>query len=85
LHRFLTSGRTTGHYNDDRAITTSVKTHRATDGPLKTMTQISVKTIENIVCLTGVAPTVQAKDRAGEITRQVQGVQRVENRIIAQR
>ena len=46
---FLTIGcqtnpQTTGHYIDDTAITTSVKTHLATDGPLKTMTQISVKT-----------------------------------------
>ena len=29
---------TTGHYIDDSAITTSVKTHLATDGPLNTMT-----------------------------------------------
>ena len=86
---FLTIGcqtnpQTTGHYIDDTAITTSVKTHLATDGPLKTMTQISVKTVENTVYLTGVAPTMQAKNRAEEITRQVDGVLTVENNITVQ-
>lgn len=86
---FLTIGchtnpQTTGHYIDDTAITTSVKTHLATDGPLKTMTQITVKTVENIVYLTGVAPTMQAKNRAEEITRQVDGVLTVENNITVQ-
>lgn len=86
---FLTVGcqtnpQTTGHYIDDTAITTSVKTHLATDGPLKTMTQISVKTVENTVYLTGVAPTLQAKNRAEEIARQVDGVQRVVNNITVQ-
>lgn len=76
-----TNPQTTGHYIDDTAITTSVKTHLATDGPLKTMTQISVKTIENIVYLTGVAPTMQAKNRAEEIARHVEGVQRVVNNL----
>ena len=86
---FLTVGcqtnpQTTGHYIDDTAITTSVKTHLTTDGPLKTMTQISVKTVENTVFLTGVAPTLQAKNRAEEIARQVDGVQRVVNNITVQ-
>jgi len=86
---FLTIGcqtnpQTTGPYIDDTAITTSVKTHLATDGPLKTMTQISVKTVENTVYLTGVAPTLQAKNRAEEIARQVDGVQRVVNNITVQ-
>jgi len=86
---FLTIGcqtnpQTTGHYIDDTAITTSVKTHLATDGPLKTMTQIRVKTIENIVYLTGVAPTMLARNRAEEIARQVEGVQMVVNNITVQ-
>ncbi len=86
---FLTIGcqtnlQTTGHYIDDTAITTAVKTHLVTDGPLKTMTQISVKTVENIVYLTGVAPTMQAKNRAEEIARQVDGVQTVVNNITVQ-
>ena len=64
---------TTRHYIDDAAITTGVKTHLATDGPLKTMSQISLKTVENTVYLTGVAATLQDKNRAEEIARQVEG------------
>ena len=67
---FLTIGchtntQTTGHYIDDTAITTSVKTHLATDGPLKTMTQISVKTVENIVYLTGVGSDNASQESGG--------------------
>jgi osmotically-inducible protein OsmY len=69
---------TTGHYIDDTAITTFVKTHLAMDGLLKTLAQISVKTVENIVYLTGVASTLKA-NRAEEIARQVEGVQKVVN------
>ena len=79
-----THPQTTGHYIDDTAITTSVKTQLATDGALKSVTQISVKTVENTVYLTGVAPTRQAKNRAEEITRQVDGVQKVVNDITVQ-
>jgi hyperosmotically inducible periplasmic protein len=86
---FLTAGcqtnpQTTGQYIDDAAITTSVKTQLATDGALKTMTQISVKTVENTVYLTGVAPTLQAKNRAEEIARQVDGVHSVVNNLTVQ-
>ena len=86
---FLTIGcqsnpQTTGHYIDDTAITTAVKTNLAMDGPLKTMTQIRVKTVENTVYLTGVASTLQAKDRAEEIARQVEGVKSVVNEITIQ-
>jgi hyperosmotically inducible periplasmic protein len=79
-----TNPQTTGHYIDDTAITTSVKTQLATDGALKTMTQISVKTVENTVYLTGVAPTLQAKNRAEEIARQVDGVHSVVNNLTVQ-
>jgi osmotically-inducible protein OsmY len=86
---FLTIGcksnpQTTGHYIDDTVITTAVKTHLATDGPLKTMAQISVKTVENTVYLTGVVPTLQAKNRAEEIVRQVDGVHIVVNNLTVQ-
>ena len=78
------NSQTTGHYIDDTAITTAVKTHLATDGPLKTMTQISVKTVENTVYLSGVAATPQDKQRAEEIARQVEGVHSVVNNIVVQ-
>ncbi|MDO8356073.1 MAG: BON domain-containing protein [Nitrospirota bacterium] len=75
---------TTGHYIDDAGITTAVKAHLATDGPLKTMTQISVKTVENTVYLTGVAATPHDKNRAEEIARQVEGGYTVVNNITVQ-
>lgn len=78
------NSQTTGHYIDDTGITTAVKAHLATDGPIKTMTQISVKTVENTVYLTGVAATLQDKNRAEEIARQVEGVQTVVNNITVQ-
>ena len=86
---FLTIGcqsnpQTAGHYIDDTTITTSVKTHLAMDGPLKTLAQISVKTVENTVYLTGVASTLEAKNRAEEIARQVEGVKSVVNDITIQ-
>jgi len=86
---FLTIGcksnsQTTGHYIDDTVITTAVKTHLAPDGPLKTITQIHVKTVENTVYLTGVAATLQTKNPVEEIARQVDGVQTVVNNITVQ-
>jgi len=61
-----------------------VKTHLATDGPLKSMTQIRVKTLENTVYLTGVAATPQDKNRAEEIARQVEGVHTIVNNIVVE-
>ena len=65
----------------DSKITTSVKSHLATDDKLKTLTQISVKTTEKTVYLTGVVPTQQEKDRAGEVAQKVEHVQKVVNDI----
>lgn len=75
---------TTGNSIDDSVITTSVKTHLATDSTLTTMTQSGVRTLENTVSVTGVAPTLQAENRAEESARQVDGVQRVVNDITVQ-
>ena len=63
----------------DTKITTSVKSHLATDDKLKTLTQISVKTTEKTVYLSGVVPTQQEKDRAGEVAQKVEHVQKVVN------
>ena len=63
----------------DSKITTSVKSHLATDDKLKTLTQISVKTTEKTVYLTGVVPTQQEKDRAGEVAQKVEHVNKVVN------
>ena len=65
----------------DSKITTSVKGHLAKDDKLKTLTQISVKTTDKTVYLTGVVPTQQEKDRAGEVAQKVEHVQKVVNDI----
>ena len=63
----------------DSKITTSVKSHLATDDKLKTLTQISVRTDNKVVYLTGVVPTQQEKDLAGEVAQKVEHVQKVVN------
>jgi hyperosmotically inducible protein len=65
----------------DSKITTSVKAHLAKDDKLKTLTQISVKTDDKTVYLTGVVPTQQEKDRAGEVAQKVEHVNKVVNDI----
>ena len=65
----------------DSKITTSVKAHLAKDDKLKTLTQISVKTTEKTVYLTGVVPTQQEKDLAGEVAKKVEHVEKVVNDI----
>jgi osmotically-inducible protein OsmY len=65
----------------DSKITTSVKSHLATDDKLKTLTQISVKTTDKTVYLTGAVPTQQEKERAGEVAQKVEHVEKVVNDI----
>ena len=65
----------------DTKITASVKSHLATNDKLKTLTQISVKTDNKVVHLTGKVPTQKEKDLAGEVARKVEHVQSVVNNI----
>ena len=65
----------------DAKITTSVKTHLAKDDKLKTLTQISVKTVDKTVFLTGTVPTQQEKDLAEQVTSRVEHVQKVVNNL----
>jgi hyperosmotically inducible protein len=65
----------------DTKITTSVKSHLATNDKLKTLTQISVRTVDKTVYLTGKVPTQQEKDLAGDVARKVEHVQKVVNDI----
>ena len=65
----------------DSKITTSVKSHLATNDKLKTLTQISVRTDNKVVYLTGSVPTQQEKDLAGEVAQKVEGVNKVVNDI----
>jgi hyperosmotically inducible protein len=65
----------------DAKITTSVKTHLATNDRLKTLTKISVKTEDKVVYLSGAVPTQQEKDLAEQITSKVEHVQKVVNNL----
>ena len=65
----------------DTKITTSVKSHLATNDKLKTLTQISVRTVDKTVYLTGSVPTQKEKDLAGKVARNVEHVKKVVNDI----
>jgi len=65
----------------DTKITTSVKSHLATNDKLKTLTQISVRTVDKTVYLTGSVPTLQEKSMAEEVASKVEHVQKVVNNI----
>ena len=71
----------TGEYVDDSVITTKVKALLAKDDFLKSF-QISVETYKGIVQLSGFVNSQQAVDKAGQITRSVQGVKSVKNNLI---
>ena len=71
----------TGQYVDDSVITTQVKTQLANDDFLKSF-QISVKTYKGVVQLSGFVDSQTAVDKAGEITRSVNGVKSVKNNLI---
>jgi hyperosmotically inducible protein len=72
---------TVGTYVKDSAITTKVKTKLAAKH-LSTLTKIQVDTDKNgVVWLSGTAPTKDAKDLAGMITKDTDGVTAVHNNI----
>lgn len=65
---------------DDAAISAAVSAGLAMDSDLSAI-KISVTTAAGVVNLKGPAPTAEAKARAGEIAKAVQGVVSVENRL----
>ena len=71
----------TGQYIDDSVITSKVKTQLAADDFLKSF-QISVETYKGVVQLSGFVDSQTAVDKAGQITRSVNGVKSVKNNLI---
>jgi len=71
----------TGDYVDDSVITTKIKTLLANDEFLKSF-QISVETRKGIVQLSGFVDSQKAKDKAGQIARDVGGVNSVRNNLV---
>jgi hyperosmotically inducible protein len=73
-----------GTYVKDSAITTKVKTKLAAKH-MSTLTKIQVDTDSSgVVWLSGTAPTKDAKDLAGLITKDTDGVTGVHNNIVVQ-
>jgi osmotically-inducible protein OsmY len=70
-----------GEYVDDSVITTKVKSLLAADDFLKSF-EISVESFKGRVQLSGFVNSQKAVDKAGEITRSVQGVTSVKNNLI---
>jgi len=73
--------RSTGVYIDDKATTAKVKTELLAD-PIVKGTEVKIEVFGGKVQLAGFVDTQQQKDRAGEITRHVDGVQWVKNDLI---
>lgn len=71
----------TGEYIDDSVITTKVKSLLAADDFLKSF-QISVESRKGIVQLSGFVDSQKAVNKAGQITRGVEGVTSVRNDLI---
>ena len=76
----LVSGREFGGaYADDVAINTKVKANLVNQLGLK---GIEVRTLENVVQLSGFVNSQQTKMQAGQIARNVEGVREVKNDLI---
>ena len=67
----------------DTAITASVKSRLARE-QLRSLTKLDVETRQGLVELRGTVDAASAKERAGEVARQVNGVRRVVNNLRVQ-
>ena len=63
------------------ALTTKVKTALASDVGMRTMTNIDVDSDNGVVTLKGKVDTAEAKKKAEEIARKVNGVKSVKNEL----
>ena len=71
---------TVGSYIDDTAITTKVKS-KFIESKTVDATSISVETLNGTVMLSGFAKDSEEKTRAGQLARDVEGVNSVKNEI----
>lgn len=67
-----------GEYFDDATVTTRVK-KAIYDEPSLKVTEISVKTVDNVVQLTGTVKSRAESAKAAELARNVKGVKSVKN------
>jgi osmotically-inducible protein OsmY len=71
----------TGEFVDNTVITSKVKAALFNEAPLKIF-EINVETFKGNVQLSGFVSTQADIDKAGEITRQIEGVKSVNNNIL---
>ena len=74
------TGQTMGESIDDSVITSSVKTHLASD-KLVTLTRVDVETNNGIVYLTGQVQSAEQRSHIGSLASQVKGVKQVVNNL----
>jgi hyperosmotically inducible protein len=74
------SERSTGEYVDDKSLTAHVK-DALNDNPEYKFDEVSVSAYKGTLQLSGFVNTSDQKTKAGDIARQVQGVQEVVNNI----
>jgi hyperosmotically inducible periplasmic protein len=72
---------TPGEYADDAALASYVRSRLAQD-PAVPATSVEIEALRGIVSLSGYAPSQLAKERAGELARDVPGVREVRNDIV---
>jgi len=75
-----TTGETAGEQVTDASITTAVKAKLAGER-MNTLARVDVDTVRSTVYLTGVVPTAEEKNRAGEVAKGVKGVTNVVNNL----
>jgi hyperosmotically inducible periplasmic protein len=78
-----TTGKTMGQNVSDASISTAVQT-KLTGDRVSNFTRVDVDTERGVVQLSGVVPSSEQKLRAEELTRQVNGVRRVNNNLQVQ-
>ncbi|OLC13980.1 MAG: hypothetical protein AUH29_11435 [Candidatus Rokubacteria bacterium 13_1_40CM_69_27] len=74
------TGRSTGRFVDDQSITASVKAKLVADKAAN-LTRVGVKTVNGTVYLTGSVDSAEQKARAEELTKRVNGVEKIVNDI----
>jgi hyperosmotically inducible protein len=75
------SDSTTGEYIDDKSLTSRVNSALG-DNPEYKFEEVSVTTLKGTAQLSGFVNTAEQKAKAGNVVKQVQGVQNVVNNII---
>src|SRR3546814_9533976 len=77
------SGESAGEYVDDSVISNTVRAKLIDDSDLN-MFQIDVTTLQGEVQLSGFVDSQSAKDRAGRVAAEVEGVREVHNNLVVQ-